>query len=687
MDNNASGVSRPDVALPDATRWRQAAQVLTPKVLFGLRLWIAVCLALYIAFWLELDNAYWAGTSAAIVCQPSVGASLRRGAVRMVGTIVGAVAIVAATACFPQDRVAFLLGIALWGSACAFAASVLRDSASYGAALAGFTAVIVAGDELGATGGPSGDAFMLAITRASEICIGIVSATVVLAGTDLGNARRRLVSELAALAAEISHQLGDLLSPTSVSPAGARATRQALAAKIVALGPLVDEAIGEVSDLRNRIGTLRAATEGLVVALSGWRTAANCLEDLEGAERSETASVFQLFPAHLRSPLAQSLWIGHPDLLIALCSRAGRSLVAFPAHTPSLRLLADGIAQALRGLSQIAAALASLVDSAHAVPYSRRFRRYLPDLLPASIAAARVFATIVAIELIWIATAWPDGARAISFAAISVILFSSREAQAYGEARAFTLGLALVSALAAIVRFAVLPGIETFVGLAAVIGCVLVPIGILSLQPWQTSVFKSMGIFFCIQLAPANLMTFDTLQYYNESVAVVIGMGIAAVGFLLVPPMSPERRASRILDLTLRDVRRLAAGGQRDRLQDWESRMYRRLAEMPSAVGAEQIASFVAMLSLGSTIIRLRRLARRLKIEAEINTAFGTVAAGESEAAISYLSRIERDLSQKSDGGIEGTTRLRACAGVRSMLHTLSRYEDFERAMRGASNA
>jgi hypothetical protein len=46
----------------------------------------SVCLALYIAFWLELDNAYWAGTTAAIVCQPSLGARcVRAGRLRMVG--------------------------------------------------------------------------------------------------------------------------------------------------------------------------------------------------------------------------------------------------------------------------------------------------------------------------------------------------------------------------------------------------------------------------------------------------------------------------------------------------------------------------------------------------------------------------------------------------------------------------
>ena len=55
-----------------------AARAAGPPLLFGLRLWASVCLALYVAFWLELDNAFWAGTSAAIVCQPQLGASLRK---------------------------------------------------------------------------------------------------------------------------------------------------------------------------------------------------------------------------------------------------------------------------------------------------------------------------------------------------------------------------------------------------------------------------------------------------------------------------------------------------------------------------------------------------------------------------------------------------------------------------------
>src|SRR6266478_13222 len=192
-----------------AARWEaeaaNAARTAGPPLLFGLRLWASVCLALYVAFWLELDNAYWAGTTAAIVCQPHLGASLRKGWFRMIGTLVGAVAVVVLTACFPQDRGPFLVGLALWGAGCALVATLLRNLAAYAAALAGYTVAIIASDQLGATGGPNGQAFMLAVFRASEICIGIVCAGVVLAGTDFGQAHRRLAALFAAISSEITN--------------------------------------------------------------------------------------------------------------------------------------------------------------------------------------------------------------------------------------------------------------------------------------------------------------------------------------------------------------------------------------------------------------------------------------------------------------------------------------------------
>src|SRR6202521_1053792 len=161
--------TRPTADAGAIGRWNSAfakAVKAGPPLLFGLRLWTAVCLALFVAFWLELDNPFWAGTSAAIVSYPQLGASLRKGWFLMIGTVVGATMIVVLTACFPQERLAFLGLLAVWGGICAFVGSVLRNFASYSAALAGYTAAIIAADTLGATGGPSTEVFMLAVWRA-----------------------------------------------------------------------------------------------------------------------------------------------------------------------------------------------------------------------------------------------------------------------------------------------------------------------------------------------------------------------------------------------------------------------------------------------------------------------------------------------------------------------------------------
>src|SRR5215469_9416031 len=143
------------IARLDTVRLQQALRAAGPALLFGLRLWASVCLALFVAFWLQLDAPFWAGTSAAIVCQPQLGAALRKGWFRMIGTVIGAIMIVALTACFPQDRIAYLGLLALWCSICAFGATILRNFASYAAALAGYTAAFVGVGTLGATGGAS----------------------------------------------------------------------------------------------------------------------------------------------------------------------------------------------------------------------------------------------------------------------------------------------------------------------------------------------------------------------------------------------------------------------------------------------------------------------------------------------------------------------------------------------------
>jgi uncharacterized membrane protein YccC len=161
------------------------------------------------------------------------------------------------------------------------------------------------------------------------------------------------------------------------------------------------------------------------------------------------------------------------------------------------RLLADQTAKVLAGVSRALNGLALLVDeSARPVPWRRGVLPYVPDWLPALVNAGRAFAAVGAVEVFWIVTAWPNGARAIVFAAIGAILFAPRADQAYAAAMSFMVGIGLTAVFAAIIEFAVLPNTETFAAFSLAIGLVLVPAGAGMVQPWQTPMFTAMAAFF-----------------------------------------------------------------------------------------------------------------------------------------------------------------------------------------------
>ena len=124
----------------------------------------------------------------------------------------------------------------------------------------------------------------------------------------------------------------------------------------------------------------------------------------------------------------------------------------------------------------------------------------------------------------------------------------------------YMVGTVLAAVFAAIVKFAVLPGLATFAGFSIALGLYLVPAGALIAQPWQTAMFTAMTFIFVTLLAPANQMSYDPAQFYNTALAIVAGVGAGALSFRLLPPLSPALRTRRLLALTLRDLRRLATG-------------------------------------------------------------------------------------------------------------------------------
>ena len=137
----------------------------------------------------------------------------------------------------------------------------------------------------------------------------------------------------------------------------------------------------------------------------------------------------------------------------------------------------------------------------------------------------------------------------VAWAAIGVILLALRADHAYDAAIVYMLGTGLAVAFAALVKFAVLPQVVTYLGFSIIIGLYLVPTGALIAQPRHPALFTAMAANFVPLLAPTNEMNYDTEQFYDSALAIVAGLTAATLSFRLIPPLSPAFRSRRLLAL------------------------------------------------------------------------------------------------------------------------------------------
>jgi uncharacterized membrane protein YccC len=290
----------------------------------------------------------------------------------------------------------------------------------------------------------------------------------------------------------------------------------------------------------------------------------------------------------------------------------------------------------------------------------------VPDWAPALVNAGRAFVAIGVVEVFWIVTEWPNGSLAITFTAVSVILLAPTADAAYAQAVRFTIGTALAAVCAAIILFAVLPQFATFAGFSMAMALYLVPVGMLMAQasPTMFALFYTMSGNFVPLLAPANQMSYDTVQFYNSTLAIVAGCGVAALSFRLLPPLSPAFRVERLLELTLRDLRRLATANVGKLPADWEGRIYKRLVAMPDEAAPLQRAQLITALSLGREIIELRRVAPQLGLASDLDAALEPFAQGNSAAAVARLERLDHRLASLTESDPQTLVILHARARI-----------------------
>jgi hypothetical protein len=161
--------------------------------------------------------------------------------------------------------------------------------------------------------------------------------------------------------------------------------------------------------------------------------------------------------------------------------------------------------------------------------------------------------------------------------------------------------------------------------------------------------------------------------------AIVAGLGIAALSFRLLPPLSPAFRTRRLMTLTLRDLRRLAIGPIPRQPADWEGRMYSRLCVVPDAAAPLVRAQLVTALSVGSAIVQLRLIDRRFGLGPELDAALESIARGNSAMAITRLGQLDGALAARPDAA-----GLQARGSILAISEGLTRHAAyFEAGARG----
>jgi uncharacterized membrane protein YccC len=643
-----------------------------PALLFGVRLATAVSLAFFAAFYLQLETPSWAGASACVVCQPILGASLLKGAFRMIGTTVSAVAAVILTGLFPQNRAAFLFTMLLWTCACSFVSTLLRNFGAYAALLAGFTIIIIAQNSIAAPD----QVFQIAINRASEICIGIVCGTLVVALTDLGSSPRRLATLLSQLIGETADHLVRVLTEAGSPHTDSGPQRRALIARTAALDPVIGQAAGESPELLQRQSVLRAAMNGLFGALSGARIVETHLRSVSPAEARRTADrILRGLPPDWAATNHDPM-LPQTALDRATDNSVVRNLLRLGTSDLSMRLAADAAANTAAGLAVAANGLTLLNDPAEAEDLRQPFGLFVADWLPALVNALRVFLGVGTAILFWILTAWPDGLFAVTFTAIALLAFAPRQGSNMTPL-GLGFGAVIAAVVAAVVTFALLPNHETFLAFSLITAIALVPLSALSTVPMLAPGLVPATLLFIPLFMPTNQISYDTLTYYNAASALLTGVGFGAVALMLVPPVSPCIQSQRLVDLSLRDLRRLAIGRRNWTLGNWQNRIYARLTSMPEDAKPIQRSCLVASLSVGIEVIRLRRLSRDGRIGSHLPDVLANLAAGNLPELREALTMADREIASIPDARPGAPVRLTARSALLAIGEAVNRQREY----------
>ena len=633
-------------------------------IIFSVNCYIATILTMFVAFSLDLKSPGWAMTTVYLTSQPLSGAMRAKAVYRAIGTFVGGAAMVAIVPNLVDAPELTTLAIILWVALCVFVSVLDRTPRSYMFVLSGYTAALI--------GFPSvlapDTVFETAVSRVEEITLGVVCAAIVHSlifpksafsafeqklRSAIADTRRWLADGLTQqatpeaemerrrIAADISelYLLGTSLRFDTSPHRPDISTIRAFDRKIVALLPLVS-AIEDRLTLLRRIGPLDAKLTRALAGVSDWLKP-KAGDRLRAAELKE-ACVAATPTVGSQPSWADLVTVNLTVRLIELIDswQACLSFAAYladPRQTPS---------------ADIRAAAAQIGPKPMHTD---------PGIALLSALAAAVAMGICA--FFWIATAWPEGAGAIAFAAVACTLFASLD-DPTPTIRNITFILALCLPIVFVYQFFVLPAIGGFVLLCAVLAFVLIPAGILMAIPAYAAIGLALALGFCVEMGLQTSYTADLAAIVNSNSAFVLGGVAALVVTRLMRVIGTQASARRLIRATYRDLADLAAGRSHPTRDQWASRMLDRVAlllyRQPRFEPRPQheFADALEDLRLGVNMIETQSIAPAMSKPTQdaLAAMFAGVAAHFRALARGRVAQLGDDLLQKIDIAISEAT-------------------------------
>lgn len=575
--------SRPVASRP--AWWRP-----TPDdLVFAVRTATASLVALYLALFLQMEAPRWAAMTVFVVAQGDRGAALSKSWGRVAGTLLGATAATVLMALFAQAPELYLLTLSLWLALCTGVATVLPGSRSYGAVLAGYTAVIVG---MSASGEP-GQVFEIAVARSTEVVLGIVVAAVFAA----------------------------LFSPRSPLPRVQQRLEtylrqgNALCARLLRGEPTADEvhrffvtALQFNEMVLNAAAASRDVARGLprirrisYLVLSQLVAAQACRDALEGRCATGLQGVIVLLERRSRGEVVddrewqairRELAVTGGSLASSLVLERGRTILGY---LQAVRWEHDAF---VRG---------------EAASGGRNIARHR-DVMLATRNAVRALMAFAGAALFWLHSGWGEGATLVTLVGVVCSLYSTRPDPVAGGI-GFLKGAACALLAVTVYDCVLMPHVSSFAGLVLVVAPLLL-LGALGMRRPGTAAIGAAGsIFFLDLLAPLNGSFAEPVRTFNGGIALLLGIAIGVVVFTVLLPADFSARLRRLRATVLGDLGRLARHPERFDRRVWFERMADRLRHQFSLSRAEagdrqrSLAAMLGALAIGAAVIELARLA------------------------------------------------------------------------------